>query len=413
MKKLYATLAAVALTASSAFAIEFSKDLKSVERVPLQLNQIKAPKHHAELSYLNCIETPKSRVDVPVEFDGNLADFTILVSYDSDGNQTSCPSNITVDGTKVTFSDLRGYSGIKMVGEMDPEGNVTFQIGQALGTLYNRGQAVYDLKLYGLDVDANTGKIKGYITTGNLTLTMAQTGKALSSNEYFGMAAYTPGTNELLGLFDYFDSPMAVIPTATVEYSYTPYDTSDTGNVKQDVWHGFINASNGNKYFLLSNVTPMYEGVVTVFGVYQDAFVAVSPVAVLSFPYTSGGSQYYSGDMMLVNETEMGYSFPMMASLTPSTISNTSDLDAVTLKDWAIVNPYTSLNLFNSFFGKNVTDAVVTIKKAGDAGVNNVVADPAKAPAQYFNLQGMQLTTPEAGQVVIVKEGNSAKKVIF
>ncbi|MDE6296323.1 MAG: hypothetical protein K2L89_00610, partial [Muribaculaceae bacterium] len=46
------------------------------------------------------------------------------------------------------------------------------------------------------------------------------------------------------------------------------------------------------------------------------------------------------------------------------------------------------------------------------SGVNSVVADDVNAPAKYFNLQGMEIANPEAGQLVIVKKGNKATKVI-
>ncbi len=406
MKKLYATLAAVALTASSAFAVNFTVDgLKSIEDVSLKDTQLVLPKHAAnEVSYLNCIETSKSRVEIPVEFDGNLADYKILIGYSSDDNQVSMPSNITVDGTQVTFNNFLGYRGINMVGEADPEGNITVAAGQEL-----EKDATYKYVLATADTE---GKVA---LTGNMTFTMNKDGNMLSSSDVFAIVAVTVADGKLARIVNVLFEPMVVKPNATVEYSYTAYgDTPTTETVKEDVWYGLSQSGNNNLYFFLSNIVPEfpYNGAVTIFRVYTDAFVAVNPIAVTSFPYTNSGQQYYSGDMMLVNETEMGYSFPMVASLTPSTISNLAELEAVTLKNWAIVNPYESLDLFNSFVGNNVTDAVITIKK-DDAGVNNVVADPAKAPAQYFNLQGMQLTNPEAGQVVIVKEGNTAKKVIF
>lgn len=49
---------------------------------------------------------------------------------------------------------------------------------------------------------------------------------------------------------------------------------------------------------------------------------------------------------------------------------------------------------------------------AEGAGVNDVVADDVNAPVVYYNLQGMQISNPEAGQLVIKKQGKSAKKVL-
>ncbi|MDE5807025.1 MAG: hypothetical protein K2H76_02845, partial [Muribaculaceae bacterium] len=46
------------------------------------------------------------------------------------------------------------------------------------------------------------------------------------------------------------------------------------------------------------------------------------------------------------------------------------------------------------------------------AGVNDVVADDANAPVKYFNLQGMEVANPEAGQIVIKKQGSKTVKVV-
>ena len=45
-----------------------------------------------------------------------------------------------------------------------------------------------------------------------------------------------------------------------------------------------------------------------------------------------------------------------------------------------------------------------------NAGVADVVVD-AEAPVQYFNLQGIRINEPVAGQVVIRRQGNKATKV--
>lgn len=46
------------------------------------------------------------------------------------------------------------------------------------------------------------------------------------------------------------------------------------------------------------------------------------------------------------------------------------------------------------------------------AGVDGVVADDADAPVEYFNLQGMRVDNPCAGQLVIRRQGNSVAKIV-
>lgn len=55
--------------------------------------------------------------------------------------------------------------------------------------------------------------------------------------------------------------------------------------------------------------------------------------------------------------------------------------------------------------------AKITIHRL--AGVDNVVAgSDADAPAEYFNLQGVRVVNPEAGQLVIKRQGSNVTKMI-
>lgn len=57
--------------------------------------------------------------------------------------------------------------------------------------------------------------------------------------------------------------------------------------------------------------------------------------------------------------------------------------------------------------------AASTLTFVAEAGVDGILNDADAAAKRYFNLQGVEITNPEAGQVVIVKEGNKATKAIF
>lgn len=50
-----------------------------------------------------------------------------------------------------------------------------------------------------------------------------------------------------------------------------------------------------------------------------------------------------------------------------------------------------------------------------EAGINNIAADAidANAPVEYYNLQGIRVATPEAGQLLIKRQGNKASKVVI
>ncbi len=48
----------------------------------------------------------------------------------------------------------------------------------------------------------------------------------------------------------------------------------------------------------------------------------------------------------------------------------------------------------------------------GEGAVNNIIDDNAAAAKRFFNLQGIEINAPEAGEVVIVKQGNKTSKVV-
>ncbi|MBD5347642.1 MAG: hypothetical protein HDR84_00130 [Bacteroides sp.] len=52
------------------------------------------------------------------------------------------------------------------------------------------------------------------------------------------------------------------------------------------------------------------------------------------------------------------------------------------------------------------------ITLATGAGVNGIINDADNAATRYFNLQGVEIAQPAAGEVVIVKEGNKTSKTI-
>lgn len=55
------------------------------------------------------------------------------------------------------------------------------------------------------------------------------------------------------------------------------------------------------------------------------------------------------------------------------------------------------------------------IDAAASAGINNIAADAidVNAPVEYYNLQGIRVATPEAGQLLIKRQGNQASKVVI
>ncbi|MDE6120184.1 MAG: hypothetical protein K2F63_00175, partial [Muribaculaceae bacterium] len=53
----------------------------------------------------------------------------------------------------------------------------------------------------------------------------------------------------------------------------------------------------------------------------------------------------------------------------------------------------------------------ITLPSDFTAGISNIVAD-SNAPVEYFNLQGLRVQNPEAGQILIRRQGEKVSKII-
>ena len=57
-------------------------------------------------------------------------------------------------------------------------------------------------------------------------------------------------------------------------------------------------------------------------------------------------------------------------------------------------------------------EGYVILPEGYDSGVESILGDDSNAPVEYYNLQGVRLAQPEKGQLVIVRKGSKAAKVI-
>ncbi len=66
-------------------------------------------------------------------------------------------------------------------------------------------------------------------------------------------------------------------------------------------------------------------------------------------------------------------------------------------------------------FVKYFKSATITINghQFGTSSVDNVAVDNTNAPVEYYNIQGMRINNPEAGQLVIRRQGTSVSKQIM
>ena len=94
------------------------------------------------------------------------------------------------------------------------------------------------------------------------------------------------------------------------------------------------------------------------------------------------------------------------------TLENTT----VTLPNCRVQNPsdgYLTPSQWLAQGGKPIPmETQIILPAAALAGVEGVINDTENAAKRYFNLQGLEIANPAAGELVIVKQGNKTTKTI-
>ncbi|MBJ2167109.1 MAG: M6 family metalloprotease domain-containing protein [Muribaculaceae bacterium] len=101
-----------------------------------------------------------------------------------------------------------------------------------------------------------------------------------------------------------------------------------------------------------------------------------------------------------INSAMRSYTFPGSKNVTSFTSSTTPALESWAGK--AIDLPITDIK---------ESDGKISFKVAGgSAGIDGIEADMSESAAEYFNLQGIRVASPEAGNIYIVRRGAQVSK---
>lgn len=101
-----------------------------------------------------------------------------------------------------------------------------------------------------------------------------------------------------------------------------------------------------------------------------------------------------------INSAMRSYTFPGSKNVTSFTSSTTPALESWAGK--AINLPITDIK---------ESDGKISFKVAGgSAGIDGIEADMSESAAEYFNLQGIRVASPEAGNIYIVRRGAQVSK---
>lgn len=100
-----------------------------------------------------------------------------------------------------------------------------------------------------------------------------------------------------------------------------------------------------------------------------------------------------------------------------STYSVANGTTTVTVPNWNAFFTQFGVGETNYFWPMSDTSIVFDfdLDALAEAGVEGIAADAvdANAPVEYFNLQGIRVANPEAGQLLIKRQGNQTSKVVI
>lgn len=176
----------------------------------------------------------------------------------------------------------------------------------------------------------------------------------------------------------------------------TPY--ADYNDGVNDTGYIYIDASNEGFVF----VRPL---------IYSGYFDGTEKGGWEGFMYMSNdeGVMYYLDESSIEDIQD---TFDYYEDLEPSSIVKDGTNVTINIRNGALASNcdiYTYAAFTNTSGNLIPCESTLVFDEA--AGVNNIIED-ANAPARYFNLQGVEIANPEAGQIVIVKNGNKASKTI-
>ncbi len=390
---------------------------------------------------------PKARVDaeVPVSPEGYYVNIFIspFVNY-LDQEMTEAVTVAPTDNEgEYTFQGLGGWeltgwseavTPLQLITGTYADGVISIPMGQKLAT-YTSGGVTYDLML--VCPAEEEGK---WAATAQTTVKLEYIDGSFEANEEMRIAEIAD--NSIAGWFG--GTGYALMVPANGHISYT-YENGQNGYIKvvdNPVYYEFMENADGSETLMMSSLLPFDNGYLFDAYLYNqkdghETFMADTTSVVFTkaeqnddgvweFDYYSmaGASTSYPGRNLVD-----GSKCPL----------NTSNRDSILIPDdafawsidgerwpvecWAISylwwNEEEQANYITyiGFMGASVLEAY----KEGENpalrdydGINTINVDNSTVGAPvYYNLQGVQISKPAAGQIYIERTGSAARKVIF
>lgn len=282
------------------------------------------------------------------------------------------------------------------------EGNkLKIAYGQNIGTYTPAGGAPQPVFFVGYVYDAAAGKFTSLIETGEVTFTIDANGNMTADKNY---AMYINNVGWWAGV----ETSKFVVPNGTMAADYFESGSVTTNDVyveKQD--------KDGFPVLFVSSV---FQG--DGYGVFFDLDENpdtheltdyAAAVEQIVMDGDEGFSDFYLSSAELVTQSD-GSQAVRQSRTVEATLSNnnqTLTFDS-TWSVIALANTGKTLRWYGL-----CQPAVINFTLPG-AGVEDIIgdADNSNAPVEYFNLQGIRINEPAAGSVVIRRQGTEVSKIL-
>lgn len=424
MKKLYTLMLAAAATVSaSAAAREFTPVEKTADNFKVALNELVAP---AASSFRAPSMAAASAA--PASLEGKSALFNLSIIEDDDEGVEQTYNFATT----VTFSNEEVEDGIAY-----------YTMTNFLTGIYNSSVSVPDLEvayfpeegalvLFGEQTYATFPLTDG--TTAECQLWAATAaGNCVNANYFF---FYENGTFTIENPFDvnYSDGTSETFTADSfllgrVNNNRLTYYVELGADLNLNMLDG-----TGNMTYTMTNQTgPVSYSEAVGAGLAGDVLTVYNFAGFGDVPMTIDAA----AKTLTATSVEMTYWSTAAKSRAYLSAQNADGSNAAGTRKYVLASTYTvadgkttvtvpNWNVFTYSFGVGdnailwpMSDTKIVFDFDLDeamAGVENIVADAefdANAPVEYFNLQGMRVANPEAGQLLIKRQGNKATKVVI
>lgn len=414
MKKLYASLALVAATALSmgAQSLVTSKpftdgQLRPVKARPISSINFDIP--HLTTTVANGAQARvASRVDgLADSYIGYQTDFFshvltnefVTVKAEADGSY-ALPGLIGWEDGK-WIDAIKYNSDIKAT--VNASGDIEIALGQLLAKYEVSASQSCDIVLVSVNAQGNIGSTGSYVLT--------KSGSTYANAEQ-GLAVVFTLDNELQVISAIADLKF-VEPNFNVSYTHTSVKNVDTeynvGAYVEIVEEGqYKTLSTTGFCFVMGGAVPLSMDVEGDFAYAQNPMMC-------DYDASEGGPFYYYPMFISPEDSKEYYS-------TQLEIRAALEYEGTELKTVTIPMNYDGIeftrllmqqdNGEQSYYCGFLKNIVMTSKNAGVETVLGDNSNDENAPVEYYNLQGMKVNNPAAGQLVIRRQGNKVAKMI-